>query len=227
METSHKIISLPIKKLSLLLVVMFTLGGCASAIQDAYFDMWEKIGFEKREILVDRVEDARETQQEAQQEFSSALEEFSALINFDGGELETVYNDLNDKYEDSAEAAENVTARIDKVESVAQSLFREWEEELVLITNSNLRRDSESKLKATQRKYDSLMRTMRRAEQSMQPILATLRDNVLYLKHNLNANAVGALQGELNTIQRDVNMLTQQMNAAIKESDEFIASIQG
>lgn len=227
METRKKIMSLKLHKPMLLLLTVFSLAGCASAIQDAYFDMWEKIGFEKREILVDRVEDARETQQEAQQEFSSALEEFSALINFDGGELEDVYGDLNDRYEDSAEAAENVTARIDKVDSVAQSLFREWEEELALITNANLRRDSESKLKATQRKYDSLLRSMRRAEQSMQPVLATLRDNVLYLKHNLNASAVGALQGELSTIQRDVKALTKQMNAAIKESDEFIASIQG
>ncbi|MGQ8365918.1 DUF2959 domain-containing protein [Glaciecola sp. 1036] len=213
-----------------LFAIMFILSlglvsSCTSTIQDAYFDMWESIGIEKRDILVDRVEDAQETQQEAQEQFSSALEEFSALINFDGGELEDVYNELNDQYQASKEAAEEVSTRIDKVESVAGSLFREWESELDEISNANLRRDSKRKLDTTKAKYQNLLKSMRKVEASMPPVLTALNDNVLYLKHNLNANAIGALQGELNTIQRDVKTLLQQMSAAIKESDEFIASL--
>jgi hypothetical protein len=215
-----------VRKLLLPAAVLVLLGGCQSAIQDTYFDMWESVGVEKREILVDRVESAQETQQEAQQEFASALEEFSALINFDGGELEEVYENLNDKYESSRDAAEDVTERINKVQSVADSLFREWQAELELITNTNLKRDSQSKLKETQTKYDSLLRSMRKAESSMTPVVSALRDNVLYLKHNLNANAIGALQGEFTTIKRDVNSLINEMNAAISKSDEFIKSLQ-
>ena len=120
--------------------IVVLLGGCASAIQDKYFDMWDVVGVEKREILVDRVETAQETQQEAQEEFVSALEEFSTLINFNGGELEEVYNNLNDRYESSKDAADDVSKRIDKVQSVAESLFREWEEELTLISNAKLKR---------------------------------------------------------------------------------------
>ncbi|MFT6269050.1 MAG: hypothetical protein ACJAVV_001870 [Alphaproteobacteria bacterium] len=214
-----------LRKLLLPLAAVILLGGCASAIQDTYFDMWESVGVEKREILVDRVEDAQETQQEAQQEFASALEEFSALINFDGGELEDVYNNLNDKYESSRDAAADVTNRINKVQSVADSLFREWQAELDLISNANLKRNSQGKLRETQRKYDSLLKSMRKVERSMEPVLIALRDNVLYLKHNLNANAVGALQGEFNTIKRDVDSLVKEMNAAISQSDDFIKSL--
>ena len=108
----------------------------------------------------------------------------------------------------------------------AKSLFREWADELELISNANLKRDSQRKLKETQRKYDSLLRSMRKAESSMDPVLTSLRDNVLYLKHNLNANAVGALQGEFTTIKRDVSSLINEMNSAITQSDEFIKSIQ-
>jgi hypothetical protein len=215
-----------IKKSIFMISTVILLAGCQAAIQDAYFDMWEKIGFEKREILVDRVEDAQESQQEAQQEFASALEEFSTLINFDGGELEDVYNDLNDRYEDSKASAEKVSNHINKVESVADSLFREWEAELLDIGNTNLRRDSERKLKNTKRNYAELLVSMRKVEASMQPVLSALQDNVLYLKHNLNANAVGALKGELNTIERDVNILIKEMSAAIAQSDAFIATIQ-
>jgi len=214
-----------IRKLLIPATLVVVLGGCASAIQDKYFDMWDAVGVEKREILVDRVEDAQETQQEAQEEFASALDEFSALINFKGGELEDVYNNLNDKYESSRDAATEVSNRINKVQSVAESLFREWQDELELISNANLKRDSEGKLRDTQRKYDSLLESMRRVESSMQPVLTSLRDNVLYLKHNLNANAVGALQGEFTTIKRDVDLLIKEMNSAISQSDDFIKSL--
>lgn len=210
-----------------MMATVLLLTGCQAAIQDAYFDMWEKIGFEKREILVDRVEDAQESQQEAQQEFASALEEFSTLINFDGGELEGVYKDLNDRYEDSKASAKTVSTRIDKVESVADSLFREWEAELLEISNTNLRRDSDRKLQNTRKNYADLLVSMRKVEASMAPVLSALQDNVLYLKHNLNANAVGALRGELSTIERDVNILIKEMNAAIAQSDAFIATIKG
>ena len=214
------------KRIFILLAIVTTLTACTAAIQDTYFDLWEKVGVEKREILVDRVEAAQETQQDAQEQFASALEEFSALISFDGGELEDVYENLNDQFEASKSSAEDVSTRIDKVQSVAESLFREWEAELELITNQNLKRDSQRKLSDTQRKYAALLKSMRKVESSMEPVLLALQDNVLYLKHNLNANAIGALQGEFSTIKKDVNNLLQEMNAAITQSDEFIETLQ-
>ena len=66
---------------------------------------------------------------------------------------------------------------------------------------------------------------MRRAEQSIAPVLAVLKDNVLYLKHNLNARAVGALKGELNQVDRNVQALIGAMEASIRESDAFIKGL--
>ncbi len=197
------------------------LSGC----QSAYYGAWEKLGVEKRDILVDRVENAKESQEDAQEQFADALEEFSALINFDGGELEDVYDELNGEYEDSRAAAENVTARIDKVQSVADALFSEWEDELEKYDSAKLRRSSEEKLRATRRQYDTMIKAMRKAESRMEPVLTALQDNVLYLKHNLNASAVGALQGELETIQQDVSRLISEMKASVAESDAFIRTM--
>jgi methyl-accepting chemotaxis protein len=208
------------KKLILVsLIIFFT--GC----QSAYYAAWEKVGVEKRDILVDRVEDAKDSQEDAQQQFSSALDEFSQLINFNGGELQDVYEQLKDQFEASEESANTLTSRIDKVESVAEALFDEWEDELEKYTNAKLKRESQKQLKDTQRRYTSLVRTMRKAESTMEPILSALRDNVLYLKHNLNASAVGALQGEFNGIKREINQLILEMNKAISESNSFITSM--
>lgn len=48
--------------------------------------MMEKLGFEKRDLLVSRV---REAQQDTKKQFESALQQFIAVTNFSGGALET------------------------------------------------------------------------------------------------------------------------------------------
>jgi Skp family chaperone for outer membrane proteins len=208
------------KKLVLVtLVVLLT--GC----QSAYYAAWEKVGVEKRDILVGRVQDAKESQEDAQQQFSSALDQFSQLINFDGGELQDIYEQLQDQFEASEDSAASVSGRIDKVKSVATALFDEWQQELEKYTNKTLKRDSQRKLKDTQRRYQSLLNAMRKAESKMDPVLLALRDNVLYLKHNLNASAIGALQGEFNGIKKEIKQLVSEMNHAIAESNSFVASM--
>ncbi|MCC2606626.1 DUF2959 domain-containing protein [Planctobacterium marinum] len=196
-----------------------------SACQSTYYSIWESMGVEKRDILVDRVESVNEAQEEAQQQFSSALEELSALINFDGGELQDAYEQIKDQYDASNDSAERLISRIDKVESVAEALFDEWQDELQQYSNESLRRDSERKLKETQRRYNSLLKAMHRSADKMQPVLTALNDNVLYLKHNLNASAIGALQGEFDKIRQDIQVLINEMNSAIAQSSEFINSI--
>jgi hypothetical protein len=196
-----------------------------TACQSAYYSAMEKVGVHKRDILVDRVEEAQQSQQEAQQQFKSALEQFSSLIKFDGGDLQRVYEATDSEYQACSATAEDVSRRINSIEAVADALFDEWQDELEQYTNANLKRDSANKLNNTKRQYNSLLKTMRRAEQSMQPVLASLKDNTLYLKHNLNAKAIGALQGEFNSVQKDINRLIADMNSAIAQSEQFVATL--
>ncbi|PSW13108.1 DUF2959 domain-containing protein [Photobacterium sanctipauli] len=198
-----------------------TLTGC----QSAYYSAMEQVGVHKRDIMVDRVEDANEAQQDAQEQFTSALDALKALNQFDGGELETAYNNVNDQYEASSDAADKVSERIAAIEDVADALFEEWQDELSLYTSDSLRRDSEQKLKSTQASYQRMLSAMHRAEQKMAPVLNTLRDNTLYLKHNLNAAAIGSLQGEFNSLQRDIQRAISDMEAAIAESERFISQL--
>ena len=210
-----------------LTLCLLLVGGCQNMVDKAVISAWEKVGVEKRDILVDRVEDAKTSQQEAQQQFSSALEQFSTLVNFDGGELQDVYENLKDQYEASEASAARVSSRIKKVESVADALFDEWESELDKYSKESLRRSSERQLKETQRRYQSLLSAMHRAEKKMAPVLSALQDNVLFLKHNLNASAIGSLQGEFGGIKREIDQLIKEMNAAISQSNAFIDSMKG
>lgn len=203
-------------------LVLFLLGGCSSA----YYKTMESFGVEKRDILVDRVEEARNAQDSASEQFASALDQFRSTVAVDGGDLEEIYDRLNTEYEDSVTEAEDVSERIDAVGSVAEDLFSEWEQELEQYSRADMRRNSAKLLKDTRTRYGKLMTSMRRAESSMEPVLEAFHDQVLFLKHNLNARAIGALRNELDSIERDTANLIKQMQKAIAEANAFIDSME-
>ncbi|EAR59790.1 DUF2959 domain-containing protein [Neptuniibacter caesariensis] len=198
------------------------LAGC----QTAYYSAMEQVGIHKRDILVDRVEDARESQEDAQEQFRDALEQFRSVVSFDGGELDTLYNRLQGEYDDSVAAAEDVSARIRKVEQVSEDLFEEWEDELTKYSNRKLRDQSAAKLRTTKARYAELLRSLKKAEKRMPPVLSALQDNVLYLKHNLNARAVGSLKSEYRGIKSNIDLLIRDMEKAIADSDRFIKQME-
>ena len=203
------------------LVISFMVAGC----QSTYYSAMEKVGIHKRDIMVDRIEDTQSAQEQAQEQFQSALEQFQSVINFDGGDLEAAYNDLNAEYEDSLAAAEKVRDRIASVQSVSDALFDEWEEELNLYKSDSLRRASAQNLKDTRRQYQRMMVSLEKSEQRMQPVLDAFQDQVLYLKHNLNARAISALKGEFNTIKADIDRLISDMQVSIDQSRQFIKAL--
>ena len=198
-----------------------TAGGC----QSVYYNTMEKFGYQKREILVNRVKDARDENQKTTEQFNSALAQFSQVVNFNGGNLEEKYEQLSSEYERCKVSAEAVRNRIDAVEDVGAALFDEWEAELEQYTNAKLRNDSQQKLVQTRRQYDRLLRSMRRAESKIAPVLSAFRDQVLYLKHNLNARAIASLQTELVSIENNVASLVREMQKAISEADGFIKAM--
>ncbi len=205
----------------LLVAFLLALAGC----QTVYYSTMEKFGVHKRDIMVDRVEEARDSQEEAKEQFQSALEKFSSVLNFKGGELEDKYKTLKAEYDKSEAKANVVRDRIDAVEDVSEALFDEWEDELDQYSSASLRRDSEKKLSATQRQYKQLIRAMHKAEKKIEPVLNALRDQVLYLKHNLNAKAISSLQSELVTVESDIADLVREMEKSINQANSFIKTI--
>lgn len=167
----------------LLMSILLIIGGCSSL----YYDAMEKLGFEKREILVDRVGDARNAQNEAQETFRSALERFQSVVNSPDTELKERYEKINDAYSDSESIAEEVRDRIEAVEEVAGALFEEWEDELDRYKSTSLRQGSERKLNETREQYGLLIDRMHKAEERMDPVLQAFEGQVLFSKHNLNA----------------------------------------
>lgn len=208
-------------KIGLVLCCAFMISGCSSV----YYGAYEKVGKHKRDIMVDRVEGARDSQAEAQEQFKSALEQFDSVVKLEETDLKKAYDSLNGEYEKSEAAATKVSDRINKVESVADDLFDEWADELEEYQNKELRDSSKAQLRSTKSRYKEMLTSMHQAEASMEPVLRIFKDNVLFLKHNLNAQAIGSLQGEFTNLKGEIDSLVMKMNTAIESSNKFIADI--
>jgi Skp family chaperone for outer membrane proteins len=203
-------------------MAVLILAGCSSA----YYGAMEKFGIAKREILADRVDATRKAQQEAKEQFADALQRFLAVTKTDGGDLQRKYEEMNTQFKRSEDQAKEVRAKIAAVEDVAGALFREWKQELAKYSSAALRSDSQRQLELTQRRYDALLGLMKRAAERMDPVLATFRDQVLYLKHNLNARAVSSLGTTQRTLEADISRLISDMETSIREAEVFIRDLQ-
>jgi hypothetical protein len=209
---------------AVLLAVLPTL--CITGCQSIYNATMENVfGYEKRELFKKSVTALQSEQKEAQKEFKDALTRLKELYGFRGGELESVYEKVKTSYERCAEETKSVGERIENMEDLAKSMFSEWETELKQYSNPNLAATSREQLRLTKERFAQLDKTVREAEASMQPVLSQLKDNVLFLKHNLNAAAIGSLQGEAGSIQKQIEELLTRMNASIAASDKFIQSL--
>lgn len=207
---------------SFIFVLWISITACSSL----YYGGLEKIGIPKREVMVHRVEKARDTQEETKEQFKTALERFTAVTNFKGGDLEATYKTLNHEYEASVDKANEVKKRITDIEDVSEALFEEWENEISEYNNASLKRSSQQKLDTTQAHYRQLISAMKNAETKIEPILAVFKDQVMFLKHNLNAQAIASLKGELGSIQSDVAALISAMEKSIREANSFIRTME-
>lgn len=205
-----------------LFVIILGLGGCSTA----YYGAMEKLGVHKRDIMVDRVKEARDSQNEAKKQFLTAMEQFKSVVTFQGGNLEKEYNRLNATLAESEAKADEVRKRINAVEDVSDALFSEWRAEIKQYTSDTLRQSSQRKYDATKKKYTELIKAMKKAEAKLEPALAPLRDQVLFMKHNLNARAIAGLNEEVSRVQTNVDKLVSDIDSATTQANAFIASLQ-
>ncbi len=203
------------------LVLVLALTGCTSL----YYEAMEKIGKEKRDILMQRIVDSKKDQEAAAKQFKTTLEAFQDVTGFDGGNLEKTYKKLNGEFEDAESRAKQLSDRIKSIDQVSSDLFKEWATELGKIQDPTLRSRSQRLMRDTRLRNQQYLARMKQTERKMQPVLQAFRDQVLFLKHNLNASAIGSLKTTATKLDGDVSLLMADIQGSIKEADAFIQTL--
>jgi hypothetical protein len=209
------------RRFVLLLLCPIVLSGCSQF----YYKAMQKLGKEKRDILVQRVKDTKKDQEQTKEQLQTTMEAFQQLTGFQGGDLEKSYKKLNGEYERAQSQANKLHDRIQSIDQVSNDLFSEWQKEIDEMRNTQLKSRSRSMLADAKQRQVVYMKAMRKTEDQMTPVLAAFRDQVLFLKHNLNARAIGSLKGTAKNINTDVTALMNSIDASMQEADKLIASL--
>lgn len=200
--------------------------GVEKSARDVGYSAYELIGVEKRDLLRRRINEATEDQKEAGESFASALERLQQTYGVQGSELERVYSRLNSAFEDARDEVAEVKKSREKMNTVASDLFAEWKREIGEMQSADLKSRSRATLADTQRGFDKMHNALRASEKQMEPVLAKLKDHVLFLKHNVNAQSVAALKTEGARIEGDIQKLLASMNSSIKEAESFVKQME-
>jgi len=209
--------------LAALAALTLTAAGC----QSVYYDAMELVGSEKRDLLRSELIAMVSDQEDAEEAFVDALTRIKALTGFDGDDLESEYDGLRDAYEDAADAVSDIDDRMDEIETVSADLFEEWEGEVAEIESANLKQKSRTLLRDTRSKYDRMHRSLVTTRGSMDPVLAVLKDHVLFLKANLNAAAIGSIGDEMANIESEIEDLKRSIQQSIAEAERFLEAMSG
>lgn len=192
------------------------------AVNKAKYEAYEMVGIEKRDLFKKEVSKVREEQEETGEAFKDALTKLKEIYDFDGGDLEKAHGQLNSSYEEAQEKSKGVTGRITQLNTVAQDLFSEWENEIQEMSSAELKLKSRSKLSETKQKYGVLHKQLKKSEAKIAPVLGKLKDQVLFMKHNLNAKAIGGLKTESTKIQNDIEVLMNEMKESNKKAESLM-----
>jgi tetratricopeptide (TPR) repeat protein len=191
--------------------------------QHAYYNTKESLGQHKRDLVVLHVEQACTSLELSRDQFEEALDKFKTVICVPETSLEQKYKLLKRQYDFCQLRADEIGHKIVAIETVTEALFAEWEAELKLYQSKTLRSRSSQQLKASRQHYARLIKSLSKAEAKISPVLAAFRDQVLFLKHNLNAQAIAALQHEFVGISLDISQLIEVMEKTISEANQFVS----
>ena len=203
------------------LLAVSLLAGCTSS----YYKAMKTFGKEKRDILVSRVKDSKKDQQQAREQIKTTMESFQELTGFQGGSLEKNYKKLNGEYEHAAESAQKLHNRIDSIDQVSSDLFKEWQGEIDGMQNKKLKQQSSGLLRQARLNEAGYIKSMRQTEAKMTPIITAFHDQVIFLKHNLNARAIGSLKGTSAKMSTDVDVLMMSLDSSMAQADSLINSL--
>lgn len=206
----------------LIILLSFSLFSSCSTV---YYNLWETLGKEKRDLLEMNMQSANEDQEDIEKEYKDSLDRIRKKYSFKEGELEQTYDRLSDDYEDIKNKQDDFSEKLKLISDIAYDLFDEWKKEARALDNKTYKRNSLRKLSSTKSSFSAVLANMKKVESRSSRILKKFHDQVIYIKHNLNAKIVGNLRTELNLLESEMTELIKEIQASRVQATKFISTL--
>ena len=202
-------------------LLVFTLAllvaGCASS--------GAKESVQEVEGLASRIERVHETAERAKERARGAVDRLSSLVapDFDGDAV-AAYMDLVDAVELSERDAERLRGELEPMRKAAEQVFAQWEADLEAYSSPRIRQRSSERLAVTRQRFDAIVKSLTPALDSLDTFHAALRDQVLFLEHDLNREAAALVQPEAMRLAQDAGRIEATLDVCLATTQAYVAA---
>jgi Protein of unknown function (DUF2959) len=174
-------------------------------------------------VTIEDVARESETSQKETVAAVQALQKFAAA-NF-GNDALAAYAELKQAVEHSEQREEALRRSLEPMKAAADTLFQSWTTDLDAFGSPELRQRSKERLENNRARFQAILKTAGSALASYTDINRRLRDHVLFFDHDLNAEALAAVQGEVRSMVKMANDLGDKLGECRTVARAYVESV--
>jgi len=159
---------------------------------------------------------------------STVKDAVAALEGIAGGELgqdpAATYAAFIERLEQSEHQAEQLRDSIDPMDANAKRVFKQWATDLREFTSPSLLKRSEARMEATQERYNKVSESAERAHEALVTVNKAMRDHALFLGHDLNAESLEAVKGDVAEMAKDAGELDGALERCMESAQSYVSA---
>jgi hypothetical protein len=153
------------------------------------------------------------------------MDVYNALMADEAKDRKKLYNSLQKEMENTEKRRATIGEVAATMSAEADTLFKQWTDSAAAIENADLRKKSEERLAATKASYAEIGTVGQKASDLYGPFMKDLQDQVTFLGHDLNAEAVASLKPEAAKINEAASKLIQSIDDTITTANTNIGAL--
>jgi len=200
------------------------LGGLA-ALSHALAAQAQDEGVKRVEQLVKSAGSTVQAIGDAKLQFIKTIDVYNSILAEDAKDRKKLYKKLQSEMAATQEKRAEVGRRADHMRLEAGIVFKSWADSTVGIESPDLRKRSEERLEKTKDRCAEIQSAGQSAVDVYAPVMKALQDQVTYLGHDLNAEAVASLKPDAEKVNAQAQELTKRLDEAIAVANQNINAL--
>ena len=181
----------------------------------------QMVGLRRVDDLLGRIERVHVECELSRESARIALDTLHAVVAL-GTDAMASYAELVDALEVSEERAEALRAVIKPMDRAAEQVFEQWNSDLNSFTRAEMRKRSRDRMLDTRERYDAIITAAEPAREAYEELNAGLRDCVLFLGHDFNANAVAEIESDVLALTQLASELDERLEECREAAWEYL-----
>ena len=179
-------------------------------------------GIKQTEALVKKGEQTVKAVTEARGQLEKTLADYNTIVDGKAADPKGSYKDLGKAVKDSEDRVADVTKRKEEMDVEAGKLFESWKASTDAISDPDLKKKSQQRLKETEDRYGKIATAGKDARIEYDAFLGGLKDQITFMGHDLNPAALASLKPDAAKLNDRATKMFEKIDSASAAANSSI-----